>query len=540
MLKQQSFACDLARRLKGETSHRSLLEGTISVLSGLVLAAILATGAGQASEWSFPLVPDTLLVSSSTYTGTAATVTVGQTLPGGGKAIANGTYPDVFQNATVDGSFGVTSPIILRQYALSRDNRSAFLINSLNVTERTGIVTSFSSKSELALNFSTTGNALTFMGYNAPINTLDVSNSNTPDHVDPTNPVAESYQRAIIQFNGDRPTLVTPVNTYSGNNGRAAILNDSYGQNIYYTVGNAGNGSGTPPVLIVNNTGVQIAQPNVPDTTVVGVQQGASGAAKGFQYGYSVTQYGSPAYAADKSGKDDNFRGETVFHKTLYVTKGSGGNGIDTVFQVGAAGTLPTLTTASATQVAILPGFPIGLATNIVTDPTSPNFATTDLHPFGIWFANATTLYVADEGDGVVTTANALNPNAGLQKWTLSAGTWHLAYTLQKGLGLGVQYGVSGLASSLNPATDGLRNLTGNVNPDGTVTIFAITSTISASGDQGADPNRLVTITDRLAATSLPADEQFNVLETAGFGQVLRGVALARFEDRDDFHYDFH
>jgi hypothetical protein len=461
-------------------------------------------------------------------------------LPGGGKAIANGTYPDVFQNATVDGSFGVTSPIILRQYALSRDNRSAFLINSLNVTDRTGIVTSFSSKSELALNFSTTGNALTFMGYNAPINTLDVSNSNTPDHVDPTNPVAESYQRAIIQFNGDRPTLVTPVNTYSGNNGRAAILNDSYGQNIYYTVGNAGNGSGTPPVLIVNNTGVQIAQPNVPDTTVVGVQQGASGAAKGFQYGYSVTQYGSPAYAADKSGKDDNFRGETVFHKTLYVTKGSGGNGIDTVFQVGAAGTLPTLTTASATQVAILPGFPIGLATNIVTDPTSPNFATTDLHPFGIWFANATTLYVADEGDGVVTTANALNPNAGLQKWTLSAGTWHLAYTLQKGLGLGVQYGVSGLASSLNPATDGLRNLTGNVNPDGTVTIFAITSTISASGDQGADPNRLVTITDRLAATSLPADEQFNILETAGFGQVLRGVALARFEDRDDFHYDFH
>ena len=77
---------------------------------------------------------------------------------------------------------------ILRQYALSRDNRSAFLINSLNVTERTGIVTSFSSKSELALNFSTTGNALTFMGYNAPINTLDVSNSYTANHA-PTPPI---------------------------------------------------------------------------------------------------------------------------------------------------------------------------------------------------------------------------------------------------------------------------------------------------------------------------------------------------------------
>jgi hypothetical protein len=147
---------------------------------------------------------------------------------------------------------------------------------------------------------STSGGALTFIGHNSPINTLDVSNSNTPNHVDPTNPVAASYQRAIIQLNGDRQSYVTPVNTYSGNNGRAAILNDSYGADIYYTVGNAGNGSGTPPTLIVNNTGVQIAQPNIPDTTVVGVQQGTSGAAKGFQYGYSVTQYG---YTADKSGR---------------------------------------------------------------------------------------------------------------------------------------------------------------------------------------------------------------------------------------------
>ncbi|HUB64212.1 MAG TPA: hypothetical protein VL996_07125, partial [Methylocella sp.] len=143
-----------------------------------------------------------------------------------------------------------------------------------------------------------------------------------------------------------------------------------------------------------------------------------------------------------------------------------------------------------------------------------------------IWFANKTTLYVADEGDGVNTTANALNPNAGLQKWSLVGGTWQLDYTLQNGLGLGVQYTVAGLDPSLSPATDGLRNLTGKVNHDGTVTLFAITSTISTSGDQGADPNRLVSITDSLAAKSLPNNEQFHVLETARFGEVLRGVAL--------------
>jgi hypothetical protein len=39
--------------------------------------------------------------------------------------------------------------------------------------------------------------ALTFMGYVAPVNTLDVSNSNTPGHFDPSNPVPLTYQRAI-------------------------------------------------------------------------------------------------------------------------------------------------------------------------------------------------------------------------------------------------------------------------------------------------------------------------------------------------------
>ena len=58
-----------------------------------------------------------------------------------------------------------------------------------------------------------------------------------------------------------------------------------------------------------------------------------------------------------------------------------------------------------------------------------------------------------------------------------------------------------------------------------TATIHAITSTISGSGDQGADPNKLVVITDRLSATTLPASEQFFTLRAAGFGEVLRGVA---------------
>jgi hypothetical protein len=72
-----------------------------------------------------------------------------------------------------------------------------------------------------------------------------------------------------------------------------------------------------------------------------------------------------------------------------------------------------------------------------------------------------------------------------------------------------------------SPATDGLRNLTGHVNHDGTVTIRAITSTVSGSGDHRGDPNKLVAIIDKLEATSLSAIETFVTLRTA----LCRGAA---------------
>jgi len=71
--------------------------------------------------------------------------------------------------------------------------------------------------------------------------------------------------------------------------------------------------------------------------------------------------------------------------------------------------------------------------------------------------------------------------------------------------------------------------MTGTVNGDGTVTIYAVTSTVSASVDQGADPNQLVTITDNLAFSTAAqaATETFSTLRRARYGEVLRGVAQA-------------
>jgi uncharacterized protein (TIGR03437 family) len=459
--------------------------------------------------------PNNLVVSRSVYTGTASTVTVGQALPptcpstaacGTGTATDNGSFPavgstnNVWNNDKVDGSFGITSPIFLDQIT-----PSGMLVNSLAIPT-TVVSTSFSSKSELAVNLSTDGKALTFMAYAAPPNTLDVSNTNTPGVYDPTNPVGASYYRDVVQVSPNGTIMATPTNAYSGNNGRAAILANG----LYYMVGNDNNGTTTATNLITS-TGAEIATPGQPGSTVPQMIGN-----------FSTTQYTNPAtgqpFAADKAGKDNNFRGLTIFNNTMYVTKGSGSNGFNTVYQVGAAGTLPTLATAATAPITVLPGFPI-VSEKLATGPTQ--------YPFGIWFANANTLYVADEGDG--TAANAATAKgSGLQKWILTGGTWKMAYVMQNGLNLGVPYGVPNYPTLLNPVTDGLRNITGRVNADGTVTIWGVTSTVSTNGDQGADPNKLVAINDVLANTdpNLGAIEQFQTIKAAGYGEVLRGVSL--------------
>ena len=75
--------------------------------------------------------------------------------------------------------------------------------------------------------------------------------------------------------------------------------------------------------------------------------------------------------------------------------------------------------------------------------------------------------------------------------------------------------------------TVGLRNLTGEVNKNGTVTLWATTGTTSASGDNGADPNQIVEITDSLSALSFPGSEIFSTYDGPQLGLRYGGVAFA-------------
>lgn len=268
----------------------------------------------------------------------------------------------------------------------------------------------------------------------------------------------------------------------------------------------------------------------------------ASGCAQHYQnrevqYLQIIDPFTGQPYAPDKPGKDDNYRGIASYKDTLYITKGSGGNGINTVYQVGSQGVLPTgdLATLAKTPIRILPGFPITLAAG--ADPTTGT-PTPVLYPFGIWFANDSTLYVCDEGDGTLVSpplnGNVATPyaqaTAGLQKWILVNGAWEMAYVINNGLNIGVPYSVENYPAAINPAPGGCRHLTGHVDSNGLVTIYATTSTISPSGDQGADPNQLVKVQDILAATAPSVTNHFKVIRAAKSGEVFRGVDWAPLE----------
>ena len=507
--------------------------------------------------------PGNLVVSRTVYDNNPHNVAVGAILPpgcesttGGCSAASgapfDGTYPSVWNNDLYDASFGITSRILLDQIT-----PFGWLIDTLEVPNslQHGIrgtsdqlVTSFSSKSEMALNLSSDGKYLTFMGYVAPVDAIDASNSNTPGVVDGTNPVGEAFLRAVAQVDEKGRFQFTETNAYSGNNGRAAILDDSRGSDIIFTAGNAGNGANPQPAGVLLGAGTQFL---VPAGAMEAAQSPGSPTPAG---SFSVTELGAKA---DKLGKDDNFRGLTIFGNVLYYSKGSGSNGVNTVYFLDTTGTacpsgvgipaahakLPAAALAFNPATLLTDGLPSNMCI-LAGFPSTPNkSATVTAFPFGVWFADAHTVYVADEGDGYTGGADlythaAAQTTAGLQKWIFNAATgqWTLAYVLQVDLGLGVPYTVKGYPGGANvatglpwsPATDGLRNITGRVSRDGMVTIWAITSTVSGNGDTGADPNRLVAVRDRLENTdsSLAAHEKFQILRTAKFGEALRGVSF--------------
>lgn len=409
-------------------------------------------------------------------------------------------YPYIFTDPTVSG---VQGSIHLDVYLPFPNTPVIF---SLPLT---GITTSFSSKSEGALSRSVDRHFLTYIAYDGPAGSEGVSNSYTTgaNLIGNTNPL---YDREVAMVSANGSVLLqTEANAYSGDNPRAVISVD--GTQFYM----AGNSDST---IYTGGTG--------PGTTI-GARYGTPGSNSSYELGkYFAAD--RPDESAKQHVKDSNFRGIGIFNGNLYVSKGSGGNGDDGVFQV-ENGTGNGLPTGTGNTIVNLLGAP---ATDPVTGNASP------YTPFGFFFANPNTLYVADEGYPNTDASGNLIPDplAGLQKWSLMNGAWQLDYVITDGLNLLQPVNVPGYPAPTY--TYGLRNLTGKVNEDDTVTIYAITSQYSIFSSGEPDPTNLVVVTDRISDTKLSTGrhhklDHFVTLQNSGYGQVFRGVALAP-ERRDE------
>jgi hypothetical protein len=212
------------------------------------------------------------IVAVPTTTGGVVNVTVPC-----GVATDNGEAPNlsdshnVWNNSASDGSFGVSSPIFLDNLTTN-----GHLLGTLPIPSDK-IVTSFSSKSELALNRSVDGKSITFMAYQGgpgcggfPVsptapNLIDVSASSAPGICDPTNSVVSSfvstpvvptaYYRAVAEVDGHGHLSITDGNAYSGDNGRAAIKGAN---GLYYMVGNDNSGNLSKKQLTITPIGIEL------------------------------------------------------------------------------------------------------------------------------------------------------------------------------------------------------------------------------------------------------------------------------------------
>src|SRR5215469_14635678 len=90
--------------------------------------------------------------------------------------------------------------------------------------------------------------------------------------------------------------------------------------------GNNNSGNLSKKQLTTTPIGIELINSTGAETLIPGLEPPAPP---------DIQMIGRLQFGSDKPGKDTNFRGITIFGNTLYLSKGSGGNGINTVIRWG-------------------------------------------------------------------------------------------------------------------------------------------------------------------------------------------------------------
>ena len=389
----------------------------------------------------------------------------------------------VYGNGDGSGNYGdnQASPIVLQQVTTTGQAAGSLVLPQtttvVNGVTQNAISGEYGSSSEGFLQLSGDGHSLAIMGYGVNAATYNAGG-------------AAVYGNAALA-----QSTSVPGGSYTAITREVALVGADGSVDTSTALYNVANTNNPRSVATVNGSSFYISGQGVKGDTTQGIL---------------LAQKGASAATAVNTTVDT--RSVQIANGQVYVSSDSK-QGASTPF-IATLGNLPTGTTAYSPLAGIGPEITVSAATeNGVNDSRLGKLVY--LSPEEFFFANATTLYVADSGapkNGQTGAAAGLG-DGGLQKWTFANGTWTLDYTLSAGLNLvsaGAAYG-----------TTGLFGLTGQVTGD-TVNLYATNSTV---GD--LDQSYLYGITDALSATTAPVGEAFTTLLTAAADTKIKGVAFA-------------
>ena len=394
------------------------------------------------------------------------------------------------------------SPLTLFQFSINGTS-SATYVNSYVLPQTASganspVSAEYGSSSEGTLQLSGNGNYLTVMGYG--VNADDFNGNPGSYSISPSNTAlgqsgsmtGQTYTPvprvvALIDANGDLDSTTALYNIFNGNNPRSIYTAD--GINLY--VSGQGNSPDTTGGVFFTTLGSGSA------TAITGLDTSSNTLAqdtRDVQINFNTLDISVDSKEGSNAARD--------FIGTL------GSPASTSLYNSGAGPTqLPGFATSSG-KVTITSGAPnTGNGLNAGKQ--------INISPNNYFFANSSTLYVADGGAPKNNSASSSLGDGGLQKWSLVSGSWVLDYTLAAGLNL--------VANTNTDGTSGLYGLTGVVN--GTqVQLYATNYTLA-----DLDQTYLYGITDTLSDTtaSQAAGESFTQLAIAPADSNFKGVAFA-------------
>ncbi|RBP11945.1 putative secreted protein with PEP-CTERM sorting signal [Roseiarcus fermentans] len=463
---------------------------------------------------------------------------------GGGAAadtIASFTGGDLVIDTVTGTTLDSASAITLQEFSLGDGGATAASVGALTLPQtqsgaNSAISGEYGSASEGVLQLSADGKSLTLMGYgvnaatfnSAPSSTYGTSALGQTTSLTAANQTGTVYTTvprvvALIGANGGVDTTTALTGVFNTNNPRSVATVDG---SSFYVSGQGVTGDGTGGVFYADRGATTATPINANTTTPKGTPNGTA----------------NPLLATETRIVEivNTGSGNELDVSRDFAAKGSPNDSSDIRSLANSTGGLPTSATGLVANRLIAGvnssganagSIDVTNATDNVVNHARNGQAVGHtgntfvyLSPEQFFFANATTMYVADSGSPKNGSANAAAlGDGGLQKWSLVGGVWTLDYDLYQGLNL-VNSANANSNTPTAPGVTGLFGLTGKVLANGAVELFA-----TSYGLNELSPSYLYEITDTLSDTTYTqvSGESFTTLYSAPAGVSIRGVSFA-------------